>query len=330
MNAQAPRKSLLPVRQHERILVEPGAGQFAHEAWFSVTLAVISVVHAIVLVILLWHDATRPPPSARAEETPVEVVIQAPVPQPVIQPPAPPPPEMPATSAPRAHNEETLERDATAAESHAPKAAAQPQQSAPSLQQASRPDDAKPDEAKPDHAEEDSSAAKPSDAPKDAEALDQAPPEPPRRPAKLAKTVKPTPLKSPPKVPRTALQQLAGASELPDYAFAKPMRKRAKVTGGTEDDRYLAVVYALVTRNQAAIPLPDGIWTVAGSFQVDGSGNLIDIGLAQSSGYRQVDAAALEAVERAAPFPPPPSGGVTGLISRLRSAESQAALTRGR
>ena len=125
-------------------------------------------------------------------------------------------------------------------------------------------------------------------------------------------------------------QQLAGVSDLPDYTFAKPMRKRAKMTGGTEDDRYLAVIYAMVTENHEAIPLPDGDWEVAVSFQVDGHGNLINIGLAQSSGYRELDAAALEAVERAAPFPPPPSGGVTGLISHLRSGQARAALKRGR
>ena len=108
------------------------------------------------------------------------------------------------------------------------------------------------------------------------------------------------------------------------------MRKRSKLTGGTEDDRYLAVVYAMVTQNHETIPLPDGEWMVAVSFQVDGHGDLIGIGVTRSSGYREVDAAAIEAVQRAAPFPPPPSGGVTGLIARLSSANRRAALAGAR
>ena len=43
-------------------------------------------------------------------------------------------------------------------------------------------------------------------------------------------------------------------------------------------------------------------------FNVDIKGNLTRIGILQSSGFADLDAEALAAVRRAAPFPPPPRG----------------------
>jgi len=70
------------------------------------------------------------------------------------------------------------------------------------------------------------------------------------------------------------------------------------------------------------MPMPEGDWSVAVAFEVDGAGNLLGAALQHSSGYPIVDAAAVAAVERAAPFPPPPSGGTTGLVARLGSSTS--------
>ena len=102
------------------------------------------------------------------------------------------------------------------------------------------------------------------------------------------------------------------------------MRKRAKVTGGTEDDRYLAVVFGLIMQNQRRIAMPGGEdWFVTVTFQVDAGGNLVALALQHSSGYRPIDLAAIQSVQNAAPFPPPPSGTTTGLIARLHAPVSE-------
>ncbi len=299
---------------------------FARRTWFSVTVVGIVLVHVAFLAFLLWRDSEASPRLAKLDETPVEIVVEPPQAKPTLQPAAAQPPiEKPATSAPRAANEETVDHDAKDKETHAPKfdapksdaktAAAVPAAApTPPDVQAKADPDPKPDLADP---------PKPPDVlQKDTEALDKLPPEPPKKPAKLAKP-KPAPPKV--RVAKSAAQQLAGSSELPDYTFAKPMRKHPKVTGGTEDDRYLAVVYGLITQNRRQIDMPGGLWFVAVAFEVDGSGNLVGLELQHSSGYRMVDAAALESVQRAAPFPPPPSGAPVGLVARLHSSQDPRA-----
>jgi protein TonB len=49
------------------------------------------------------------------------------------------------------------------------------------------------------------------------------------------------------------------------------------------------------------------------SFEVDGGGRLIQRHVTRSSGSRELDSAALAAVNQAAPFPAPPQGAPLGL-----------------
>lgn len=338
---------------------------FARRTCFSVTLAAILAVHLGLLALFLRHDEAVAPP-AQVAEIPVEVVVQPP---PAPEPAAQQPPEKPATSAPRAANDETVDRDTSDLEPHAPKndvpknndaskdvaqsdapekneiqadnkpAAPDPvPPTPPAAASAEPPAQVQPEHPAPDQAKPDKPDSKPEVVQKDAEALDKLlPPEPPKRPADLARAAPPKPspkstlrTRPKPQQPSSALQQLAGSSSLPDYTFAKPMRRHAKVTGGSEDDRYLAVVYGMITQHHALGDLPEGDWFVAVAFQVDGDGRLVGVGVQRSSGYPQVDLAALQAVERAAPFPPPPSGATTGLVARLHSGGSaRAALDDG-
>jgi periplasmic protein TonB len=304
----------LRARVSERFLLPAPKGlAFRRRTWFAVTTAGVLCLYAVALAALLWRDRDMPAEMAQVAETPIEVVVEPPKAAPPPAPaPAAPPEEKPATSAPRAFNDAPTPATATDAETHAPKA---------SLPAAAAPPTAAPPSA--DKAEPNEAAAADAQAPDvpkdDAEALAKAVPQPPRRPTFKADPVaKATAKDLPGRHSPTALQQLAGASPLPDYAFAKPMRRHAKVTGGTEDDRYLAVVYGLITRDRS-IMAPDGDWHVAVAFEVDGSGDLVGVAIQQSSGYPQVDAAAVHAIERAAPFPPPPSGARTGLVARLNS-----------
>ena len=258
MSETKPPFGPLSARIEERILQPLRTSAFARRTWFSVTVASIVTVYAGLLGWMLWHDAGDPPRGAQMEETPVEVVAEVPKPPaPAPQPPSPKQEiEKPATSAPRAMNDVKEESERTDKDTHAPKKAAPPAEA----EQKPTPDEAKeaaeaPAKEAPEKTEA-AEAPKPPEPDKEAEALDRAPPEPPRKPAKLAQA-KPAPPK-PPHRPKSVAQQLAGASELPDYTFAKPMRKRAKVSGGSEDDRYLAVVYGLITQNRHAISVPYG------------------------------------------------------------------------
>lgn len=330
LTASAAERFLAPVRPKTL---------FARRTWFCVTLAAVLGVHAAVLFVLLHRDRDATPPQQVAE-IPVQVIVQPPAAQPTPPPPAPAqPPEKPATSAPRAANDETVDRNRNDPDTHAPKAIKSADEATPSAPaEAADPDqlDPPPSDAQPDKAATATPTPEPAPQPsperapealqKAADAQAPAAPEPPRRPADLPRA---TPRKTPPaKASRhelSALRQLAGSSALPDFTFAKPMKRHAKVTGGTEDDRYLAVVYGMITQDHALGSLPDGDWLVSVAFQVDGDGNLVGAGIAHSSGFPQVDYAALQAVERAAPFPRPPSGAATGLVAHLRSADSRAA-----
>ena len=313
-------------RIEERILQPLRAGAFARRTWFSVTVAVVMTVYAGLIGWMLWRDAADPPRGAEAQETPIEVVAEIPKPP---TPTAPSPKqeiEKPASSAPRAMNDSKDDSEHSDKDTHAPRSPAPPAEAEPKP----TPDDAKdqaeaPAKEAPVTTEAKLEAPKPPDPlDKDAEALDKLPPpEPPKRPETLAQAKKPSPPK-PPHRPKTVAQQLAGNSDLPDYTFAKPMRKKARISGGNEDDRYLAVVYGLITQNRHPIRVPYGDWAVAVSFVVDGGGKLVHVEVTRSSGYREVDDQAIESVEAAAPFPPPPSGNTTSMVARLRSLETMA------
>ena len=315
-------------RIEERILQTLRTSAFARRTWFSLTIALVATLYACLLGWMLWRDSADPPRGTQAQETPIEVVAEMPKPPiaPVPQPPSPKQEiEKPASSAPRAVNETKDDTEHADKDTHAPKKDAPPAQAEPKP----TPDEPKEEAEEPaKEAPEKSEAAEAQKPPdvldKDAEALDKLPPEPPKKPEKLAQA-KPRPVPpKPPHRPKSVAQQLAGASELPDYTFAKPMRKHAKVSGGTEDDRYLAVVYGLITQNRHAISVPYGDWSVSVSFVVDGGGNLVGVQVSKPSGYTEVDTQAVEAVEAAAPFPPPPSGGATSMVARLRSLGSEA------
>ncbi len=308
--ARPPVARTLVARMEERFAVPFKSDAFAHRTWFLVTLVAIVALYAAVLAYLLVRDHAEPlsPPQ---EETPVEVVVEPPKPpqQPQQQAEAKPPePEKPASSAPREANDEKVETDKTQKDTHAPKAPAPPADGHPeAAAQASAPSDAPAEPAKPDEA-----AAKPEAPDKDAEALDRAVPLPPKRPD-LPKPKPPANVQT----AKTALQRLTGNSELRDFSFARPSKK-SPVAGGTEDSRYLAIVFGMIMANRRSFAFPavvDGNVTVA--FNVDDGGDLTGMAIVHTSGYPQIDAEAVAAIRRAAPFPPPPPGSPHGLIATI-------------
>ena len=307
----------LKARVEERFAAPFKRNAFATRTWFLVTLAAILALHGAVLAFLLYRDAHDPVQTAKVEETPVEVIVEKP-PEPPKPPPEKPQPkpqqkpelEKPASSAPRAENTEKTETEQTDKETHAPKAATPPKDGKPEPSRAATSPTNEP--AKPDTAQEEAAQKELLD--KDAEALDKAVPEPPKKPQSLVAKVKP-----PAKVHKevSALDQLAGDSALPDYSFARPTKK-SPVSGGTEDARYLAIVYGLIMRSRhSVVTVADANGNVTIAFDVDSNGRLIGADYVHRSGYPEIDAEAMAAIRRASPFPPPPPGAPHGLVATI-------------
>lgn len=288
------QKTALPAlraRIDERFIAPLKTNAFANRTWFLVAVAAVFALHAGLLGALLYRDWTAPPKAAQEQETPIEVVTA---------PPPPPPPapkqspqqeiEKPATSAPRAESDAKLETDKTDTQTRAPKAETPP--AAGRRQQAEQTNTDMSEDADAE------AAAENPDIQKDAEALDKAAPKvAPEKPkaAKAKVAARPKPARSP-------LKQLAGLSDLPDYHFAK-RTKKSPVSGGTEDSRYLAIVYGLISSH---IHYAHGEGSVTVTFELDESGNVLDIGLLSSSGDQMAEAEVINAVRGASPFPPPP------------------------
>ena len=107
---------------------------FASRTWQLVTASIIMAIYAAGLIYLLRWDANQPQQQiAKQEETPVEIVVEKP-PEPKPPEKKPDPPrqetkqeiEKPATSAPRAPNEEKVDTEKQDKATHAPKAPTPP------------------------------------------------------------------------------------------------------------------------------------------------------------------------------------------------------------
>ncbi len=307
----------------ERFFAPFKRNAFAARTWQLVTASVIVAIYAAGLILLLRWDAEHPQQQlAKQEETPVEVVVEKPKPPPEPKQPEkkPEPPkqeiEKPATSAPRAPNEEKVETEKQDKATHAPKAPAPPADGKPDeAKEAASPSEAP---AEPDKTEE-AAQKKPDPSDKEAEALDKAVPLPPRKPVmKEAKAKPPAKLRR----EKDAARRVAGLSDLPDYAFARPTKK-SPVYGGSEDSRYLAIVYGMIMQKYRPSPfVPADSTSITMTFDVDSGGDVEDINVVRTSGYPEIDAEAITAVRRASPFPPPPPGAPHGLIATIDVAEA--------
>ena len=247
-------------------------------------LVVAAVIYAGILSALFvanWLDGDEIPAS---QEIPVEILVEPPPPPPAPpqqqkQPDAPaarPPDEQPATDAPRAANEEKVEREAADDAAKAP--APEPSKDEPAPAKAEEP-------AK--SGEPDSVAASEPAAPAEAK------PDPPKSPS--------------PQFPTFA--------SVPDIEVSGAAEK-TPIAGGKAKATYLTILYGMVVAHMrmppglnAGSPHPEG----AVVFTVDGFGNLIQRKVMRSSGYRELDLAAMSAVAQAAPFPSPPQNAPIAL-----------------
>jgi protein TonB len=302
-------------------LIEPGesAPSKARRRFIWIFAACL-LAHAVLVTSLI--EANRSAPKlAQSEEIAVELVPQ--IPETKVEPPPPPPPpppqekkpqpkqkmvhdEKPAFDAPREENKETIEREA-------PDKATQAQRVAPPTEQTEKtPAPPKPPEATPNatvQAPPEEAPAKLADANPDAEPLDKAQPAPEKKPTEKKAPVvsKPPPAKA---KRNTVSDQLAALAPTPEYHLGSAARP-SPVGGGTAKTTYLSILFGLIMRQfhfppgiQEAHLQAEGII----AFYVDERGNLTHQAVYRGSGRPDLDAAALNAVRRAAPFPPPPPG----------------------
>jgi protein TonB len=310
----------------ERV-VGPGAAELFRARWrFILLLCFFFLIHAVTILWLATRDDTDELVHPDTREVPIEVEVVPPPPEPPKPPPPkaekqqqkpPPPPkveEKPAFDAPKTATNPTKENEAKDTQTKAQTKAA-PSQSSPTD---IKPVPLQPTRDTPLAKETPSAPAAPDDKP-DAEALDKAVPLPKNSP-------KPAP--APPKqarqrvtTPNAALDKTFAALEqpTPDFSVAKAA-KPAIVGGGTEEATYNAVLLGLILKQQHMPPgaeLHHQDAKVLIGFFIDERGNLTHQQLYRTSGLPGLDQAAIEAVRRAAPFPPPPPGIPHGFVAQL-------------
>jgi TonB family protein len=119
----------------------------------------------------------------------------------------------------------------------------------------------------------------------------------------------------PPEAPRSPTAPPEQSTALPP---AKPAEARP------EDIRYLKVVWGMILRqkhNPPSVRAQHLYGNASVDFFLDDKGHLVRLVLYRTSGYVDMDAEALAAVKRAAPFPPPPQGKRPHLVATMEFKE---------
>lgn len=304
-------------------MIEPSRLAGPRRGRFVFVLGICLAVHAAIFALLVILDAILLPREARTQETPVEVIVEP--------PPAPPPPqpqakeekppeekpkekprakqqqqpyEEPATDAPRAESPEKINRPAQDKETKALRKAPPSDQTAQKPSPEKRPSPV--ESAAPEASPEPPALKQVEDKP-DAEVTEKAEINRDKPDAKEPRAESQGETKQGAK---SLADQLTNPEPVPYYQFSGAA-KAAPVTGGTANTTYLSTLWGLIVPSMR-IPerlkenhlRGDGVLV----FNVDIKGNLARIGIQQSSGFGDLDAEALAAVRRAAPFPPPPRG----------------------
>jgi protein TonB len=261
-----------------------------------------------------WQPRTAPP----SEEIPVEIVVEQPKPPPQPQPqpsneaalPKPPVDLEPAHDAPSAAASDVkTPQYGDAAPKNAEKQA--PPEEKQTGDKAASADAAKPVEPTADHQTE----AKDDDGPQKASDDALALAEPPATAAEAADAQA--------KVATMIGQPLPTWSKSKEFSTFEPVpyvqfgdAGASPVGGGHARITYLTIVYGLIMKH---LHMTDDVRAKAEqtvgviSFAVDGHGEVLQRSVIKPSGVNALDAAALEAVREAGPFPMPPMGMPIGM-----------------
>jgi protein TonB len=276
------------------------------------------LIHASILSFLAFENRLAPAIAPAAQEITVEIVVEPPPDKPADAaaksepPPTARPLDLePAFDAPRAANEEKIERQAPDEATKAPDAPppTQPAGLTPAREQAAGTTregelDAAPNSAEPD-LEKAAEAAKPT-----IEADREAPAERQARADANAQSKKPPTLVGEPLPTWSAGAPISTFESVPDIELGSAAAT-TPVSGGKAKTTYLSILYGMIMSHvrlpAAARPNSSRIQGEI-VFTVDGAGNLIQRQIVRASGSLDLDSAALAAVAEAAPFPTPPQG----------------------
>lgn len=291
-----------------------------------------ALAHLVVLAAFLLEQllpTNEDPP--QEQEIPLELVAEERQPPPPEEPEQPepeqpkpeeqqkqkpPPPqkfvddEKPAFDAPRAPNQEKVEREAPDQETQAQR------RDAPNEQRAAKPSaekSADPQKQQSAKAEPSPSAPKADEDKPEAETVERAETQ---KEARLDDLQGEIDVKaSPEPKPKSVADQLASLAPLPDFKLGGSS-KPAPVSGGTAKTTYLSILFGLIMRHMNVPPALRNKATPNHGvvvFFIDEAGHLTHQAVYRSSGYAELDNAALAAVRRAAPFPAPPYGHPRGI-----------------
>lgn len=286
---------------------------------FIALVVIVCLIHAALLVLLILRGHAKPQPPAA--EIPVEVVV---IPQPQPKPEAkkkkeePKPKPKPekkkkfyeptAMGAMPAANKEKIERTETDQKSASP-LHGNPE---PEAQRKPVPDQTKAAQKATATPAKQTAAPAPVENKPDAEPLSKAAPAKSERPTQKEKPAKTKAAE--PSSERAALErEFAALSQSPHFSIASRV-KPSPVSGGHCDvhaSPYLCTLNSLIMRQWHVPEIPrarNAKMSAMVVMWIDPHGDLIHYALQRTSGYPEFDAAALSAVKKAAPFPPPPGG----------------------
>lgn len=309
---------LLAVDPRDRLFASADPMWRAAKRRLGPLLVAVLLFHAALIAILVLMDQ----PGAnnlRATEIPVEIIVQPPPPpQPPAQKPKQPKPspmkqryvieDKPALDAPRTPNEEKIKRENNDKLTRAPVQS----KPVPADQPKPTPDLPKPAQnAASQTAQQTTSPQQPQDE-ADAEPLDKAAQTHDKKSQQQTRKTKHVAM-LPDDQREAVARELASLTPSPNFSIASES-KLSPVGGGTADMRYMTVLYGLIVKQEKRQPTPRSVSSlhnevrVIVGFWIDDSGALIQQALERTSGYPDIDAVAMSAVRRAAPFPTPPYG----------------------
>lgn len=258
-----------------------------------------------------WRPSAAPP----SEEIPVEIVVEQPK-------PPPPPPQSPEQALPKPPIDLEPAHDAprAATDDKTPHDGADPRKNAENK--------AAPDQAQAGDKAASNDAAKPADPTSDRQAKakdDNGPDKASDDQPAFAEppSTAPVAANSQTKVATMIGQPLPTWSKGKQFSTFEPLpavdfgaAAASPVGGGAAPTTYLTIVYGLIMKHLRMtedLRVEGGRVAGAISFVVDSHGEVVRRSVTEPSGLNALDAAALQAVDEAGPYPPPPMGLPMGM-----------------